>query len=299
MRHLALAACAAFVGAAAAEPPAPEKDRGIRDWMRVVHAKDGGARATYRQLDQLLVSGRSTAAERKAFSHAYTEMRGLKPPQGTVESWRYDIDRILVIVKSLDEASDEKARLGAGDALLRATDCAACHEKYRYAPRAGKNEPVPKSLAAGLRAVAAGGECWSAPEKLDLPGTKYLQPGRRLVVWPAEDVVYEAKRVDNDHATVIVRFKWALRPGAEFPPSESKTLWYVTFDLGNQNRFSYHHAKPDMAAREGEFTEHLTVSTKGRPPGEHELVFVPQYSSWFSDNVAASNLVKLKYRLPK
>jgi hypothetical protein len=299
MRYLVLAVCAAFVAPAGAEPPAPKKERSIKDLMRVAHAKRGEQRSLYRQLDQLLISGRSTADERALFAATYKEMRGLKPPQGTVESWQHDIDRVLESVKSLDEAKDEKGRLDTAHSLLRTADCQTCHEKYRYAPVAGKNEVVPPSLAVGLKAIAAGGKHWSAPEKVELGSTRYLQPGRRLVVWPAEDVVYEAKRGDNDYATVTVRFKWALRPGAEFPPSDTKILWYITFDLGAQNRFSYYHARPDMTAREGEFTESLTVVGKGRPAGEHELVFIPQYSSAFSNNVAASNLLKLTYRLPK
>jgi hypothetical protein len=263
--------------------------------MREAHVK---GRQSYRSLDMLLVSGRSRPEERKRFAEIYTEFRGLKPPQGTVQSWQRDIDLVLSIVKEMDEAKDEAAMLKAGSSLLSATNCADCHEKYRYSPEPAANEARPKSLDAGLRAIAAGGKHWSSLDKLVLGDTThYLQPGRRLVVWPAEDVVYEAKRDDN-WARFSVKFKWALLPGASFMEANG-LLWYETYDLGNKNSFSYYHARPDMKAREGEFNESLSVWAKDRGPGEHELVFVPQAHPHGHFGLPASNFVKFKYRLPK
>jgi sugar lactone lactonase YvrE len=284
--------CVSVVVPALADDPKPPKPQHIPSVMRALHMK---GRQVYRSLDQLLISGRSTVNERELFAEFYESLQLAKPPQGTVESWRYDIDRILGIVKEMDEAKDEKAMLEAGTKLLHATNCAACHEKYRYAPKPAANEVRPKSLDAGLKAVAAGGKHWSAPQKLDLGETKYMQPGRRLIVWPAEDVVHEARRGDRDTAVFAVKFKWALLPGAE--PTDSGLLWYNYYDLGNKNASSYYHAKSDFKAREGEFTESFTVQVGGRAAGEYELAFVPQVNGtvW----VPAANFVKMKYRLPK
>jgi len=273
----------------------PKRDFRIADLMREAHVK---GRQTYRSLDQLLVSGRSRAEERRRFAEIYSKLRDLKPPQGMVESWRFDIDRVLGIVKDMDNAKDEAAMLKAGIGLLSATNCQSCHEKYRYAPKPALNEPRPKSLDAGLKAVAAGGKHWSSLDKLVLGDkTLYLQPGRRLVVWPAEDVVYEARR-DGNWARLSVKFRWALMPGASFMEANG-LLWYETYDLGNKNSFSYYHARPDMKSREGEFTESLTVWAKDRGPGEYEFVFVPQAHPHGQFGVPASNFVKVRYRLGK
>ncbi len=297
MRYFLLAFCAALTASAALadDPKRRPKERTIPPLMRELHMK---GRQVYRSLDMLLVSGRSTADERKKFIEMYTKLREMTPPQGTAESWQYDIDRIIGLVKKMDAAKDEKVMLDAGANLLYATNCNACHDKYRYAPKPAAGEIAPKSLAVGLKAIAAGGKHWSAPEKLDLGETKYLQPGRRLVVWPAEDVVYEARRsADGKTALFGVKFRWALHPGAEFPRPESGLLWYNTYDLGDKNASSYYHAKPDMKAREGEFSELFTVQIEGRAAGDYELVFVPQKDDtvW----VPVSNFLKVKYRLPK
>ena len=210
-----LMVCVSVVGPALADDPKPQKPQHIPSVMRALHMK---GRQVYRSLDQLLISGRSTVNEREVFAEFYESLQLAKPPQGSVESWRYDIERILGIVKEMDEAKDEKGMLEAGTKLLYATNCAACHEKYRYAPKPAANEVRPKSLDAGLKAIAAGGKHWSAPAKLDLGETKYMQPGRRLIVWPAEDVVHEARRGDRETAVFAVKFSGRCCP-ARNPPT--------------------------------------------------------------------------------
>jgi hypothetical protein len=276
------------------EPGSPKRDLRIPNLMREAHMK---GRQVYRSLDQLLISGRSTAEERKRYLAIYAKLRELKPPQGTVESWQYDLDRITDLVKRADAAKDEQTILDAGAKLLSATNCNACHEKYRYAPKPVAGEVAPKSLEVGLKAIATGGKHWSAPEKLDLGETKYLQPGRRVVVWPADDVVYDARRSDDGFADIYVKFKWALRPGADFASSSPGLMWYNYYDLGNKNSVAYYEARPDARTREGEFTVSFRVWAKDRAAGEYELAFVPQKNDavW----VPLGNFVKVRYRLPK
>src|SRR5689334_11102450 len=128
MRALFLAVCAtgAVATPSLADEPkqSPRGKLTIPTLMRETHMR---GRQVYRSLDQLLVSGRSTADERKRFVENYTKMREMKPPQGTVESWQYDLDRIIGIVKEMDAAKDEETMLAAGTKLFYATNCNACH----------------------------------------------------------------------------------------------------------------------------------------------------------------------------
>lgn len=242
----------------------PKRDFRIANLMRDAHVK---GRQTYRSLDQLLISGRSRPEERKKFAELYTKLRDLTPPQGTADSWRFDIDRILTIVREADEAQDEEAAVKAGVKLLYATNCIACHEKYRYAPKPGADEVAPQSLAVGRKVLAAGGKEWSAPESLKDRG--YAQWGRRLLVWP-EKIEYYRSQESGKHTVASVRFNWVLLPGASTPDGSPQTFYYHYYQKGTNSvgfQFTSPHGSPP--AREGSFSVGFDVPREGT-----EIAFV-------------------------
>jgi hypothetical protein len=281
-----LVACASVVVSALPEGPKPPKGTHIPSVMRALHMK---GRQTYRSLDQLLISGRSTLNERELFAEFYESLRLAKPPQGTVESWQHDIDRVLGIVGEMNAAKDEETMVKAGGSLLRATDCAACHEKYRYAPKPGAKEVVPKSLEMAKKAIAAGGKEWSAPDSLKEHG--YGQPGRRLLVWPGKIEYYPAREAGK-HTIAQVRFDWVLLPGAEIPAGSPSYFYYHHYEKGSKSvgfQFTSPHGSPP--AREGSFTVNFDVPKEGK-----EVSFV-LLTNW-TVPVPLGNFVVLKLRPP-
>lgn len=285
MKLACLASCLALLVAAASpagEPPLPrQKLPAASKLMRDVHMR---GRMVYRSLDQLLISGRSTADERKRFADGYAALRELAPPQGTAESWHHDIDRILGLVRDMDAAKDEAAMLAAGTSLWYAADCRACHEKYRYTPQPAEGEVVPKSVEVARKAVAAGGKQWSAPEKLEKLGL--MQPGRRLLVWPAEVKTFPQA---DGAAIVQAQFNWVLLPGAEIPDGSPERFYYHYYFDNDPKLTNFQFTAPHggAKAREGTFTLGFDL-----PKGGQEVALV-LVSNW-TGPVPLGNFVVLK-----
>jgi hypothetical protein len=271
-----------------ADPKPSKRDFRIPDLMREVHVKN---HQTYRSLDRLLVSGRSRPEERKKFTEVYKELRGLKPPQGSVESWQRDIDRILGMVKEMDETKDEGVMLRAGVSLLAATNCQSCHERYRYAPSPDAKEVVPKSLEVAKKALAAGGKDWSAPETLKDYG--YERQGRRLLVWP-EKVEYHRSQEAGKHTIASVKFNWVLLPGASIPEGSPSYFYYHYYEKDTKNGIGFQFTSPHGSppAREGTFSVTFNVPKEGT-----EVAFV-MLTNWLYP-VPLGNFILLKFPPPK
>jgi hypothetical protein len=268
------------------DAPKPPKGTHIPTVMRALHMK---GRQTYRSLDQLLISGRSTLNERELFAELYESLRLVKPPQGSVESWQQDIDLILGIVEEMDAAKDEEAMVKAGIKLLSATNCTACHERYRYAPKPGAKEVLPKSLEVAKKVIASSGKEWSAPDSLKEHG--YGQPGRRLLVWP-EKIEYFPAREAGKPTLAQVRFNWVLLPGAEIPEGSPSYFYYHYYEKGSKSvgfQFTSPHGSPP--AREGSFTVNFDVPKEGK-----EVAFV-LLTNW-TVPVPLGNFVVLMFRPP-
>jgi len=139
-----------------------------------------------------------------------------------VFGWKKDTGAMVEAMKDIVNGKDR-----AGD-LLRVTNCAACHEKYRLRPLADGVE-FPPELQKVKKLLDNGGKNWSSPthSKVEDGRLEYLQPGRRVYIWPVEDKLYESVAVSGTGGySVQVSFRWALQPGAAMPNEKGGHRYY-------------------------------------------------------------------------
>jgi hypothetical protein len=268
MRNPILGVVVAFVvaWAAGAADPVPEKkpEYTVSEIMMKAHHP---GRQLNRALDQVVISGRATDAEKKRLVELYEALSRATPPAGTVESWKKDTGAIVKAAQSLADGDDK-----AAGALLHAINCAACHEKYRT-PALIKDSPASPAQKKVREILDKGGEHWSAPTRASIDGQEYLQPGWRLYVWPAEDRVYRAAK-SGDQYYVRVPMRWALQPGGSLPGQAADSYQYKYGSVTKPGNGSWNMMKAfDPKAAEGTFESELWVGAQ-KQTGEEEYTFV-------------------------
>ncbi|MEZ6138944.1 MAG: hypothetical protein R3B84_00090 [Zavarzinella sp.] len=267
-----------------AEPKTKEQSRNaIPALMRKTHMT---GRQVYRSLDQRLISGRSTAEERALFIANYRKLRELTPPQGSLESWRNDIDQIISIAAECDDAKKDPASKDPAIKLSYAINCQACHEKYAFKPDLKPNEQILQSIKDAETKVATGGTNWSAPEALKEVGI--YQPGRRLLLWP-EKISFPQQQGDAKPGFAIVKFRWVLRPGAELPEGSPERFFYNVYDINTKKILTFQFAPHGgIKAREGSFTINITI------PKESKKIAFVLLTNW-TVNVPLGNLILFEF----
>ncbi len=116
-----------WLSGAGQAPPDKKPLREIGEIMMKAHKPN--KRQLYRALDQLVISGRATAEEKKRLVEHYEALAQLTPPAGTIESWKKNTAAMVAAAKAVASGDDS-----AAVRLLQATNCAACHEKYGAPP---------------------------------------------------------------------------------------------------------------------------------------------------------------------
>lgn len=92
----------------------------IKQVMKAAHAK--------MTLKDKVVAGTATADEKKSLLEHYEALAASKPPKGDEASWK---EKTAALVKAAKDAVDGKE--GAGAALMKASNCAACHSAHKGA----------------------------------------------------------------------------------------------------------------------------------------------------------------------
>lgn len=106
----------------AADETAP---RSISEIMRAAHVK--GGRPAKQTLDLKVIGGRATDEEKKQLLKLYEALARQKPPAGSLDGWEKDT---AALVEAAREALEGKPEAAAR--LTAATNCASCHDKYRF-----------------------------------------------------------------------------------------------------------------------------------------------------------------------
>jgi hypothetical protein len=255
----------------------------------MLKAHQPNKRQLYRALDQLVISGRATPEEKKRLVQLYEALATLKPPLGTAESWKRDVGELVAAAKAMANGND-----GAAGQLAHAVDCSACHEKYRHRtrkpPRASKEQTAVKQL------LERGGNHWSAPTKATFHGTEYLQGGRHLYIWPAEDRVYPSVRSgDGKVYNFGVKFNWMLQPGESIPP-QTTGQYYHYAAVAQPKMFGWNFTRRfDEQAERGSFDVLLSLGAD-KLKGDQEVVFAIFVNARVA--IPGSNFVKVRGRLP-
>ena len=86
--------------------------------MKAAHAK--GA------LKDKVVAGTASAEEKKQLVECYTALAANKPPKGEEASWKEKTAALLAAAKDAEAGKE-----GAGAALAKAANCAACHSVHK------------------------------------------------------------------------------------------------------------------------------------------------------------------------
>ena len=107
---------------------APEKPGGLSEinWiMKRAHLTPEN-RGTRNNLDNKVLDGKATEAEKKELRDLYTALAKAKPPAGKLDDWKKRTEELL---QALDAVYDGKEN--AKEQFIRARDCKGCHAAHR------------------------------------------------------------------------------------------------------------------------------------------------------------------------
>jgi hypothetical protein len=270
------------------DEPRTKPDLSISEIMLRAHQPK---RQFYRALDQVVISGRATEEEKKQLVGLYEALKRAKPPGGSIESWKRDMDRIVEAARAV--ASGDDAATGR---LLAAINCTVCHEKYRTASAAeGTGGPMSPAESAFLARMGRGGTNWSTPSKARISQTEYLQPGRRALIWPAEDRVFPII-VSPTHKSASISFRWWVLPGANLPDQGSGAQYYIYAPVAAPTAGSYEFARGIRSDARSGTADLLLTFGQTDLRGEQEVVIVLMLNSTVA--VPISNFLKFKVKFP-
>jgi hypothetical protein len=102
-----------------------DEDRGINQIMKRAYLTPGN-RGTRDNLDNKVLDGKATEAEKKELMELFTALGKTKPPYGKIEDWKKRTDELAASLKAL-YAGEE----GAAERFTKAKDCKACHQVHR------------------------------------------------------------------------------------------------------------------------------------------------------------------------
>jgi hypothetical protein len=113
--------------ATAGEQPTAEVRR-IQQIMTAAHLKPQN-RGTRNNLDNKLIDGKATDAEKKQLLELYQELGQLKPGRGDLDEWKARTTEMVAAVEAVIKGEEK-----AGERLAKARDCKSCHDKFRRVP---------------------------------------------------------------------------------------------------------------------------------------------------------------------
>jgi hypothetical protein len=116
-----------FVVARADDKP-PEKPDGLSDINRIMkraHLTPQN-RATRNNLDNKVLDGKATDAEKKELRDLYAALAKAKPPAGKLDDWKKRTDELLGALEAVYDGKEN-----AKDRFIKARDCKGCHAAHR------------------------------------------------------------------------------------------------------------------------------------------------------------------------
>jgi hypothetical protein len=93
--------------------------------MKQAHLTPGN-RGTRDNLDNKVIDGKATDAEKKELLELYTKLSKADPPKGTAEAWKERTDELVASLKAVYKGEEK-----AIERFERARDCKSCHTAHR------------------------------------------------------------------------------------------------------------------------------------------------------------------------
>ncbi len=142
----------------------------------------------------------------------------------------------------------------------------------------------PESAEQVQELLKKGGKHWSAAEKGTVVSGE-VKPGNRLLIWPADDRVYEAK-----DGKVTIKLHWMVRPGQEPPPKDDPLFFYT---LGAPNVEGFGGLKLGSGTKGGTVEVSWDVRSL-RLRGQSDMLLYLVHKS----KEPVTNLLRIEVRLP-
>jgi hypothetical protein len=108
---------------AAGKPAVEVSD--INRIMKQAHLTPGN-RGTRDNLDNKVIDGKATDAEKKELLELYTALSKTDPPKGSADAWKERTDELVASLKAVYKGEEK-----AVERFSKARDCKSCHETHR------------------------------------------------------------------------------------------------------------------------------------------------------------------------
>jgi hypothetical protein len=117
-----------LLAAARPDEKPPERPNGLSEinWiMKRAHLTPQN-RGTHNNLDNKVLDGKATEAEKKELLELYTALAKAKPPAGKLDDWKNRTEELVNALKAVDDG-----KANAKERFVRARDCKSCHAAHR------------------------------------------------------------------------------------------------------------------------------------------------------------------------
>jgi hypothetical protein len=93
--------------------------------MKLAHLTPGN-RGTWDNLDNKVIDGKATEAEKKELLDLYTKLSKSDPPKGKADAWKERTGELVASLKAVYKGKEK-----AVERFERARDCKSCHAAHR------------------------------------------------------------------------------------------------------------------------------------------------------------------------